>query len=87
MKESLIKLRKCGVPDSESFARDVTVEVRGLMAQLGGIGWDFQDIATALDCGRTTLYSWRTGAQDMPAAKLKRLHAIVRENVRKAAGQ
>lgn len=87
MKDNVRPLKKCGVPDAESFSREVTVEVRGLMAQLGGIGWDFQDIATALDCGRTTLYSWRTGAADMPAAKLKLLHAVVALNVKRAVGQ
>lgn len=87
MKNNGNGLRKCGVPDSDAWNDRVSAECRGLMAQLGGIGWDFVDIATALDCGKTTLYMWRTGASAMPAAKLLQLRAIVAENVRKAAGQ
>lgn len=77
----------CRVPNSDYWDNAVAVEARGLMAQLGGIGWDFVDIATALDCGRTTLYAWRTGESSMPAAKLLQLRAIAAEHVRKAVGQ
>lgn len=87
MPSKLRPVASCRVPNSDFWNNAVAVEARGLMAQLGGIGWDFVDIATTLDCGRTTLYAWRTGESSMPAAKLLHLRALVAENVRKAAGQ
>jgi hypothetical protein len=86
--EQSISTAKSGrVPDSDFWNNAVATEARGLMAQLGGIGWDFADIAAALECGRTTLYSWRTGEASMPAAKLLHLRALVAENVKRAVGQ
>ncbi len=87
MPNTLKTVASCRVPDLDIWDRAVAVEARGLMAQLGGIGWDFYEIAAALDCGRTTLYSWRTGETSMPAAKLLRLRALVAESVKKAVGK
>ena len=80
-------VRSARVPDPDFWNNAVATEARGLMAQLGGLGWDFVEIAAALDCGRTTLYAWRTGESSMPAAKLLQLRAIVAENVKRAVGQ
>ncbi len=79
-------LRKC-VPDSASWPQQVAAEARGLLAQLGGAGWGFADIAAALDCGTRSLYTWRIGGADMPACKLLALRALVAENCKKAVGQ
>ena len=61
------------VRNPEAWLKDSAEEVRGLMATLGAAGWSLWDIAAALDCGRTALWSWRTGAADMPASKFRRL--------------
>lgn len=87
MPSNIKPLARCRVPNPDFWDNAVAAEARGLMAQLGGIGWDFADIAAALDCGRTTLYAWRTGESSMPAAKLLQLRAVVAENVKKAVGQ
>lgn len=78
-------LVKARVPDSDAWAHAVATEVRELCAQLGGSGWDFAEIAAALNTGRTSLYAWRLGDRDMPAKKLLELRALVAKNVRRSA--
>lgn len=77
--------RKARVPDSTQWEREVARECRELCAALGSVGWDFIEIAEAIGTTRKTLYAWRLGDTDIPAAKLKHLRAVVAENV-KATG-
>lgn len=84
--QSIGTSKSARVPDPDFWNNAVATEARSLMAQLGGIGWDYVDIASALGCGRTSLYAWRTGESSMPAAKLLQLRALVAENVKRAVG-
>jgi len=72
------------VRNPEQWLAAAAAEVREHMAVLGAAGWSLWDIAAALDCGRTALWSWRTGASDMPGSKLLALRALAHE-VKKAA--
>jgi hypothetical protein len=67
------------VRSHEQFLAMAAAEVREHMAVLGAAGWSLWDIAAALDCGRTALWSWRTGASDMPGSKLLALRALASE--------
>ena len=72
-------VRRAGVREPEQFLRESAEEIRGYMATLGSAGWSLWDIAAALSCGRTALWSWRTGAGDMPTSKFKKLRALAAE--------
>jgi hypothetical protein len=80
---SMWPLAKARVPDLDHWGREVAREVRELCAQLGGAGWDFVDIAEAIQAGRNSLYEWRLGARDMPAKKLLALRALAAEHARR----
>lgn len=69
-------IKDARVRDPESWLKDSAEEIRGCMATLGAAGWSLWDIAAALDCGRTALWSWRTGCADMPTSKFRRLKKI-----------
>jgi hypothetical protein len=71
--------RKCGVPDPKAWLKDSACEIREHMATLGAAGWSLWDLAEALKCGRVTLWRWRTGADDMPASKFRRLKRLAAE--------
>lgn len=87
MTTKLRPLARTVVREPEQWLRDSAEEIRGLMAILGAAGWRLWDLAAALDCGRTALWSWRTGAADMPASKLRRLRALAAEvGARKVVG-
>jgi hypothetical protein len=70
---------RASVRDAEHFLAEAAEDIRGYMAILGGAGWSLWDIAAALKCGRTALWSWRTGAGDMPLSKFKKLRALATE--------
>ena len=72
-------VRRAGVREPEQFLRESAEEIRGLMAICGAAGWRLWDLCAALDCGRTALWSWRTGAGDMPASKLRKLRHLALE--------
>lgn len=80
-------IRRAGVADPQQWLRDSAVEIREHMATLGAIGWSLWDLAEALNCDRTALWRWRTGAADMPASKFRKLRALAAEHGRKAANQ
>jgi hypothetical protein len=79
---------RASVRHPEQFLAEAAEEIRGYMATLGADGWSLWDIAAALDCGRTALWSWRTGAGDMPLSKFKKLKQLAAEcsAKRKAVG-
>jgi hypothetical protein len=74
------------VRDPEQWLRESAQEVASYMAVLGGAGWSLWDIAAALDCGRTALWSWRTGTSDMPTSKFRRLKKLAAQVTRQATG-
>ena len=73
------------VQDGAHYSRLVAAEVRGLVAQLGALGWTLWDVAASLDCSRRSIVSWRHGAAEMPASKLLRLRDVVALACRRAA--
>jgi hypothetical protein len=75
--------RKARVPNATQWELAVARECRELCAALGAQGWDFVEIAEAIGVTRKTLYAWRLGDTDIPAAKLQQLRFVVAENVRK----
>lgn len=85
MSAKLRPLARARVQNPERFLYESACEVRELLATLGRSGWSLWDIAASLDCSRTSLWSWRTGAGDMPASKLRHLRALAAE-CRKAVG-
>ena len=80
-------VRRACVRNPEQLLKESAAEVREHMATLGAAGWTLWDIAAALHCGRTALWSWRTGAGDMPGSKLRELRRLAAEHGRKVAGQ
>jgi hypothetical protein len=64
---------KARVRSAEQWLSAAAEEIRGYMAELGASGLSLWDIAAGLNCGRTALWSWRTGAADMPTSKFLKL--------------
>ena len=83
MKAKLRTVAECRVPVATQWARAVARECSDLCSALGATGWDFVEIAEAIGTTRKTLYAWRVGDTDMPAAKMLALRALASEHARK----